>query len=90
MRIAEQYVEKLGLLAKENDTMIVPFSLGDVSSIIATAGSATKQIGGPQDARKQPSGTHWRTGSRAAAGVCPGSGVPTSPCRPALTRRAGR
>ena len=33
--VAEQYVEKLGLLAKENDTMIVPITVGDVSSIIA-------------------------------------------------------
>ena len=32
---AEQYVEKLGLLANENDTMIAPTTVGDVSSIIA-------------------------------------------------------
>ena len=35
LRVAEQYVEKLGLLAKANDTMIVPITVGDVSSIIA-------------------------------------------------------
>ena len=35
LRVAEQYVEKLGHLAKENDTMIVPITVGDVSSIIA-------------------------------------------------------
>ena len=34
LRVAEQYVEKLGLLAKENDTMIVPITVGDVSSTI--------------------------------------------------------
>ena len=35
LRVAEQYVEKLGLLAKENDTMILPITVGDPSSIIA-------------------------------------------------------
>ena len=35
LRVAEHYVEKLGLLAKENDTMIVPITVGDVFSIIA-------------------------------------------------------
>ena len=35
LRVAEQYVEKLGLLAQENDTMIVPITVGDVSSITA-------------------------------------------------------
>ena len=51
LRVAEQYVEKLGLLAKENNTMIVPANVADVSSIIATAMSVIKQTGGPQDAR---------------------------------------
>ena len=51
LRVAEQYVEKLGLLAKENNTMIVPVNVADVSSIIATAMSVIKQTGGPQDAR---------------------------------------
>ena len=32
LRVAEQHVEKLGLLAKENDTMIVPITVGGVSS----------------------------------------------------------
>ena len=49
LRVAEQYVEKLGLLAKENNTMIVPANVADVSSIIATAMSVIKQTGGPQD-----------------------------------------
>ena len=51
LRVAEQYIEKLGLLAKENNTMIVPANVADVSSIIATAMSVIKQTGGPQDAR---------------------------------------
>ena len=45
LRVAEQYVEKLGLLAKENNTMIVPANVADVSSIIATAMSVIKQTG---------------------------------------------
>ena len=35
LRVVEHYVEKLGLLAKENDTMIVPITVGDASSFIA-------------------------------------------------------
>ena len=48
LRVAEQYVEKLGLLAKENNTMILPTNMADVSSIIATAMSVIKQAGGPK------------------------------------------
>ena len=51
LRVAEQYVEKLGLLAKENNTMILPANMADVSSIIATAMSVIKQTGGPQDGK---------------------------------------
>ncbi len=46
LRVAEQYVEKLGMLAKENNTMILPANLADVSSIIATAMNVIKQQGG--------------------------------------------
>ncbi|MYC67722.1 MAG: paraslipin [Acidobacteriia bacterium] len=49
LRVAEQYVEKLGMLAKENNTMILPANLADVSSIIATAMTAIKQTGDQQD-----------------------------------------
>ena len=49
LRVAEQYVEKLGMLAKENNTMILPANMADISSIIATAMSVIKQTGGPQD-----------------------------------------
>ena len=48
LRVAEQYVEKLGLLAKENNTMILPANMADVSSIIATAMTVIKQAGGSQ------------------------------------------
>ena len=49
LRVAEQYVEKLGLLAKENNTMILPANMADVSSIIATAMTVIKQAGGSLD-----------------------------------------
>ena len=45
LRVAEQYLEKLGMLAKENNTMILPANVADVSSIIATAMSVIKQTG---------------------------------------------
>ncbi len=49
LRVAEQYVEKLGMLAKANNTMILPANVADVSSIIATAMSVIKQTGDQQD-----------------------------------------
>ena len=51
LRVAEQYVEKLGLLAKENNTMILPANMADVSSIIATAMTVIQQTGGSQDGK---------------------------------------
>ena len=40
LRVAEQYVQEFGKLAKENNTMIVPSNLADVSAFIASATSA--------------------------------------------------
>ncbi len=37
LRVAQQYIEQFGNLARENNTMIVPANLSDVSSMIATA-----------------------------------------------------
>ncbi len=51
LRVAEQYVEKLGMLAKENNTMILPANMADVSSIIATAMSVIKQTSDQQDGK---------------------------------------
>lgn len=42
LRVAEQYIEQLGNLAKENNTMIIPSNLGDVSGMVATAMSVIK------------------------------------------------
>ncbi len=39
LRIAEQYITEFGKLAKENNTMIIPSNLADISSLIATATS---------------------------------------------------
>ena len=43
MRIAEDYVEQFGKLAKVNNTMILPSNLTDIAGMIATAMSAVKQ-----------------------------------------------
>jgi regulator of protease activity HflC (stomatin/prohibitin superfamily) len=40
LRIAEQYVQEFGKLAKANNTMIVPSNLADVSSFVAAASAA--------------------------------------------------
>jgi len=39
LRIAEQYIGEFGKLAKQNNTMIIPSNMADISSIIATATS---------------------------------------------------
>jgi len=43
LKIAEQYVQEFGNLAKTNNTMIIPSNLSDVSSFVATASSILKQ-----------------------------------------------
>ncbi|MFB0909185.1 MAG: regulator of protease activity HflC (stomatin/prohibitin superfamily) [Spirosomataceae bacterium] len=43
LRVAEQYIEQFGNLAKEGNTMIIPANLTDVSSIIATAMTVVKE-----------------------------------------------
>jgi len=42
LRIAEQYVEKFGNLAKEGNTLVVPAQLADLSSMIALATNIAK------------------------------------------------
>lgn len=36
LRVAEKYVSEFGKLAKENNTMIIPANMGDISSMVAT------------------------------------------------------
>ena len=43
MRIAEDYIDQFGKLAKTTNTMILPANLADVASVIATAMSTIKQ-----------------------------------------------
>ncbi|MEN8264429.1 MAG: stomatin-like protein [Nitrospirota bacterium] len=37
LRVAEKYIAEFGNLAKENNTMIIPSNMGDISSMVATA-----------------------------------------------------
>ncbi len=43
LRIAEQYLTEFGKLAKENNSMIIPTDLADISSILAAATSVIKK-----------------------------------------------
>ena len=36
LRVAEKYIAEFGNLAKENNTMIIPANMGDISSMVAT------------------------------------------------------
>jgi len=42
LRVAEQYIEQFGKLAKESNTLILPSDLTDVSNLVATATSVIK------------------------------------------------
>jgi regulator of protease activity HflC (stomatin/prohibitin superfamily) len=55
LQVAEKYVEALGKLARENNTMIVPANLADVSTLVATATSVIRQSS-PPSAGIGPSG----------------------------------
>jgi regulator of protease activity HflC (stomatin/prohibitin superfamily) len=43
--VAKKYLDQFGKLAKENNTMILPANLTDVSSMVATAMTTMKQMG---------------------------------------------
>ncbi|MCB0340241.1 MAG: paraslipin, partial [Bdellovibrionales bacterium] len=42
LRVAEQYIEQFGELAKESTTLVLPTNLSDVASVVATAMEAVK------------------------------------------------
>jgi len=44
LRIAEKYIAEFGKLAKENNTMIIPANMGDISSMIATVMSVLGNV----------------------------------------------
>jgi len=43
MKLAQQYIDAFAHLAKENNTMIIPSNLSDVSSMIASAMAVVKK-----------------------------------------------
>ncbi len=49
LEVAKKYLDEFGKLAKENNTMILPGNLTDVSSMIATAMTTLKQTGQAHD-----------------------------------------
>ena len=46
LRVAEQWVEQFGNIAKESNTLILPSNMGDVSSMVATALTTIKKVSG--------------------------------------------
>jgi regulator of protease activity HflC (stomatin/prohibitin superfamily) len=52
LKVAENYIEQFGKLAKTTNTMILPSNLADVSSIIATAMNVIKQESTKQENTK--------------------------------------
>jgi regulator of protease activity HflC (stomatin/prohibitin superfamily) len=51
LRVAEQYVERFGQLAKAGNTLVVPTNLSDIASVIATAMSAVRSQTAPPPPR---------------------------------------
>lgn len=47
LRIAQQYLDEFGKLAKTNNTMIIPSDLADIAGVIKTASSVLKTTGTP-------------------------------------------
>ncbi len=45
LRIAEQYLDEFGKLAKANNTMIIPSNLADIAGVIKTASAVLKTTG---------------------------------------------
>lgn len=49
LRVAEQYIEEFGNLAKENNTMIIPSNMADLSGLVATATQVIKKANASAD-----------------------------------------
>jgi regulator of protease activity HflC (stomatin/prohibitin superfamily) len=47
LRVAEQYINQFGHLAKAGNTLIIPSNLSDVASVLATAMTVIQPKGGP-------------------------------------------
>jgi hypothetical protein len=44
LRVAEQYIGEFGKLAQENNTMIIPSNMADISTFVATATSVLETV----------------------------------------------
>ena len=44
LRIAEQYLNEFGKIAKENNTIILPSNLSDIAGMVATATSVFNEV----------------------------------------------
>jgi regulator of protease activity HflC (stomatin/prohibitin superfamily) len=60
LRVAEQYLEQFGKLAKEGNTLIVPANLSDVSSMIATAMTFIRSGGDSGESKPPPERSPYR------------------------------
>lgn len=49
LRVAEQYIQQLGNIAKTTNTVVLPANLADAGSLVATALTVMNQLGGDGD-----------------------------------------
>jgi regulator of protease activity HflC (stomatin/prohibitin superfamily) len=54
LRVAEQYIEQFGQLAKTSNSLVIPANLADVASLIATAMSVIQSSGGSRGPSRPP------------------------------------
>ncbi|MCK4960600.1 MAG: paraslipin, partial [Planctomycetes bacterium] len=52
LRIAEQYLNEFGKLAKTNNTLIIPSDLSDIAGMIKSASTVLQSVGGNGDAQE--------------------------------------
>ncbi len=53
LEVAKKYLDQFGKLARENNTMIIPGNLADVSGMVATAMATLKQVGDSSAVKSQ-------------------------------------
>jgi regulator of protease activity HflC (stomatin/prohibitin superfamily) len=58
LRIAEQYINEFGKLARTNNTLILPANLGDLAGLVSTVTTILKDQ--TKDAGARPQGTEKR------------------------------
>lgn len=87
LRVAEQYVEALGNVARSGNTLILPANMGDVSGMVATALQTFQTISarGTQQAIAAPSAY---SAAAAASSSPPPSPSPSPPPAPAVSSRS--